>query len=66
MQIGGNDFNSHPESWKLPILVKSSLNKTEEKKKTQLFKRLKRVIGTFKSIIFHESQNKTGGIKYFF
>jgi len=29
MQIGGNDFNnSHSESCKLPVLVKSSLEKT--------------------------------------
>jgi len=63
MQIGGNDFdNSHSKSWKLPVLVKSSLEKTaktyrkefDERKEIQLFGRLKSVVETFLSITLRE------------
>jgi len=64
MQIGGNDFNnSHSESCKLPVLVKSSLEKTaktyrkefDEKRKLTWYK-------TYASVTYH-SFNPSRGVK---
>ena len=75
LQIGGNVVQNHPENWKAPHLLKSTLNKSavtyrkefDQDNGKNLQDRLRSVIKSFRPIIVsNHLESKTKAIKYYY